>query len=95
MVRNPHFKVWSEEAQPDGYPDVVQYDFGLTEEAAGHRRRRTARPTGCSIEPPADRLAEIGTKYKDQVHVTPLTAWWYVPMNTRSRRSTTRRRVRP
>ena len=28
-------------------------------------------------------LAEMGTKYKDQVHVTPLTAWWYVPMNTR------------
>ena len=20
MVRNPHFKVWSEQAQPDGYP---------------------------------------------------------------------------
>jgi peptide/nickel transport system substrate-binding protein len=34
-------------------------------------------------EPPADRLAEMGTKNKDQVHVTPVTAWWYVPMNTR------------
>ena len=33
-------------------------------------------------QPPADRLGEIGTKYKDQVHVTPLTAWWYAPMNT-------------
>ena len=32
--------------------------------------------------PPTDRLAEMGTKNKDQVHVTPLTAWWYVPMNT-------------
>ena len=21
LVRNPHFKVWSDEAQPDGYPD--------------------------------------------------------------------------
>ena len=28
-------------------------------------------------------LAEMGTKNKDQVHVTPLTAWWYAPMNTR------------
>ncbi len=36
-------------------------------------------------EPPADRLGEIGTKNKDQVHVTPLTAWWYVPMNTQAR----------
>ena len=23
MVRNPHFKEWSEDAQPDGYPDEV------------------------------------------------------------------------
>ena len=82
MVRNPHFKVWSEEAQPDGYPDEVQYDFGLTEEAAV-----TAVQNGEADwmfdEIPADRLGEIGTKNKDQVHVTPLTAWWYVPMNTR------------
>jgi peptide/nickel transport system substrate-binding protein len=82
MVRNPHFKVWSEQAQPDGYPDVVQYDFGLTEEAAV-----TAIQNGEADwtldEIPADRLAEIGTKNKEQVHITPLTAWWYAPMNTR------------
>ncbi|WP_119270144.1 ABC transporter substrate-binding protein [Taklimakanibacter deserti] len=82
MERNPHFKVWSEEAQPDGYPDKVQYDFGLSEEAAV-----TAIQNGEADwlfdEIPADRLGEIGTKNKDQVHVTPLTAWWYLPMNTR------------
>ena len=82
LTRNPNFKVWSEQAQPDGYPDIVQYDFGLTEEA-----QVTAIQNGEADwmfdEPPADRLAEMGTKNKDQVHVTPLTAWWYVPMNTR------------
>lgn len=82
MQRNPHFKVWSEEAQPDGYPDKVQYDFGLSEEAAV-----TAVQNGEADwifdEIPADRLGEIGTKNKDQVHVTTLTAWWYLPMNTR------------
>jgi peptide/nickel transport system substrate-binding protein len=82
LSRNPHFKVWNEQAQPDGYPDIVQYDFGLTEEA-----QVTAVQNGEADwmfdEPPADRLAEMGTKNKDQVHVTPLTAWWYVPMNTR------------
>jgi peptide/nickel transport system substrate-binding protein len=82
LSRNPNFKVWSEQAQPDGYPDVVQYDFGMTEEA-----QVTAVQNGEADwmfdEPPADRLAEMGTKNKDQVHVTPLTAWWYVPMNTR------------
>jgi peptide/nickel transport system substrate-binding protein len=80
LVRNPNFKVWSEQAQPDGYPDKVQYDFGMTEEA-----QVTAIQNGEADwmydEPPADRLAEMGTKNKDQVHVTPLTAWWYAPMN--------------
>ncbi len=32
--------------------------------------------------PPADRLAELGTKYAKQVSVHPLTAMWYAPMNT-------------
>jgi peptide/nickel transport system substrate-binding protein len=81
MTRNPHFKVWSEEAQPDGYPDVIQYDFGLTDEA-----EVTAVQNGEADwmfdQPPTDRLGEIGTTYKDQVYITPLTAWWYAPMNT-------------
>jgi peptide/nickel transport system substrate-binding protein len=82
MSRNPHFKVWSEDAQPDGYPDTVQYDFGLTDEA-----EVTAVMNGEADwmfdQPPADRLGEIGTKYRDQVHLNNLTAWWYAPMNTR------------
>jgi peptide/nickel transport system substrate-binding protein len=81
MSRNPHFKVWSEDAQPDGYPDVIQYDFGLTDEA-----QVTAVQNGEADwmfdQPPTDRLGEIGTTYQDQVYITPLTAWWYAPMNT-------------
>jgi peptide/nickel transport system substrate-binding protein len=34
-------------------------------------------------QPPTDRLGEIRTKYKDQVYLNTLTAWWYAPMNTR------------
>src|SRR5262249_33974107 len=33
--------------------------------------------------PPADRLGELGTKYANQVHLEPLTAFWYATMNTR------------
>ncbi len=82
VSRNPHYKQWSEEAQPDGYPDVVQYDFGLSEEAAV-----TAIQNGEADwmfdALPSDRLAELGTKYKDQLHIAPLSAWWYAPLNTR------------
>ena len=80
MVRNPHFKVWSWDAQPDGYPDEIHYDFGLTDEAA-----ITAIANGEADwtldPPPPDRLVELGTKYQDQVHINTLTAWWYAPMN--------------
>jgi peptide/nickel transport system substrate-binding protein len=80
LVRNPHFKEWSAEAQPDGYPDEIDYDFGLTDEA-----EVTAVENGEADwmfdQPPTDRLGEIGSKYKDQVHINTLTAMWYAPMN--------------
>ena len=81
LVRNPHFKVWSEDAQPDGYADEVLYDFGLTDEA-----EVTAVQNGEADwmfdQPPTDRLGEIGSTYQDQVYINTLTAWWYAPMNT-------------
>ena len=80
MVRNPNFTEWSTDAQPKGYPDEIDYKFGLTVEASV-----TAVENGQANwlydPPPADRLAEIGTKYAPQVHVEPLTAYWYAPMN--------------
>jgi peptide/nickel transport system substrate-binding protein len=82
LIRNPHFKVWSEEAQPDGYPDTVQYDFNLTDEAEV-TAVENSEADWMFDQPPTDRLGEIGTKYKDQVHINTLTAWWYAPMNTR------------
>ena len=82
MARNPHFKVWSEDAQPDGYPDVIQYDFGLTDEAEVNAVMN-GEANWMFDQPPTDRLGEIGTKYKDQVHLNTLTAFWYAPMNTR------------
>ena len=81
MKRNPYFKQWSKDAQPDGYPDQITQSFGLTVEA-----QITAIENGqydWTLEaPPADRLGEIGTKYASQVHVETLTAFWYAPMNT-------------
>lgn len=33
LVRNPHFKEWSRQAEPQGYPDVINYAFGQTVES--------------------------------------------------------------
>jgi peptide/nickel transport system substrate-binding protein len=81
MVRNPYFKEWSRDAQPQGYPDEIDETFGLTVES-----EVTAVENGQADwvfdPPPADRLNEIGTKYADQAHVNTLTAFWYLAMNT-------------
>lgn len=81
MVRNPYFKQWSRDAQPQGYPDQIVETFGLTVES-----EVTAVENGQADwvfdPPPADRLNEIGTKYASQAHVNPLTAFWYLAMNT-------------
>jgi peptide/nickel transport system substrate-binding protein len=80
LKRNPYFKEWSKDAQPDGYPDQITQSFGLTVEA-----QITAIQNGqadWTLEaPPADRLNELGTKYAKQTHVNTLTAFWYAPMN--------------
>jgi peptide/nickel transport system substrate-binding protein len=82
LVRNPNFKVWSTDAQPEGNPDVIVQKFGLSTEA-----EVTAVENGQADwmfdTPPSDRLTEMSTKYTSQVHINPLTAVWYYAMNVR------------
>ncbi|MCF3641771.1 ABC transporter substrate-binding protein [Rhizobium sp. TRM95111] len=81
MKRNPHFKEWSADAQPDGFADEVVYKFGLTEEAAINAIIN-GQIDWLFDTPPADRLPEIGANYASQIHIDPLAAFWYAPMNT-------------
>ena len=80
LERNPYFRVWSPLAQPDGYVDRIQYHFGLSDEA-----QTTAVENGhydwMYDNKPLDRLGELGDRYADQVHIQPLFAIYYVPMN--------------
>jgi peptide/nickel transport system substrate-binding protein len=80
MKRNPYFHQWSQAAQPDGYPDEITQSFGLTVEAQVTAIENGQADWGYDF-PPADRLNELGTKYASQTHLTPLTAFWYAPMN--------------
>ncbi len=81
MKRNTYFKQWSADAEPVGYPDEIDETFGLTAEA-----EVTAVENGQADwmydTPPSDRLGEISTKYSSQAHVNPLTAMWYLALNT-------------
>jgi len=81
MKRNTYFKPWSADASPVGYPDEIDETFGLTAEA-----EVTAVENGQADwmydTPPSDRLVEISNKYSSQAHVNPLTAMWYLGLNT-------------
>jgi peptide/nickel transport system substrate-binding protein len=81
MKRNPHFKQWSADASPDGYADEIIYKFGMTEEAVINAVEN-GQVDWMYDTPPADRLPELGTKYAKQMHLDPLAAFWYAPMNT-------------
>jgi peptide/nickel transport system substrate-binding protein len=80
MVRNPHFKQWSVDAQPDGYPDKIVQKFGLSVEAEV-TQVQNGQADWMGDDLPADRLNEVGTKYASQVHINQLTANWYIPFN--------------
>lgn len=82
LVRNPHFKVWSKDAQPAGNPDVIQMKFGLTVEAEV-TQVENGQADWVFDQPPADRLPELGSKYASQVHINPLTQVEYFAFNVR------------
>ncbi|MDQ0455242.1 peptide/nickel transport system substrate-binding protein [Rhizobium paknamense] len=81
LKRNPHFKEWSADAQPEGYVDEIVYKFGMTEEAIINAIQNN-QVDWMFDPPPADRLPELGAKYAKQMHIDPLAAFWYLPMNT-------------
>ena len=82
LVRNPNFKEWSAEAQPDGNPDSIVEKFGLpVTDAVTAVENGSADAVFAGDSIPADRLNEIDTQYADQTHVNALTADWYFALN--------------
>lgn len=79
LSRNPYFREWSHDAQPDGYVDGVVYEFGLEDQAA-----LTAVQNGQADwmfdAPPADRMRQLGDG-RAVVHLNPAYAIWFLPMN--------------
>jgi peptide/nickel transport system substrate-binding protein len=82
LVRNPHFKLWSEDAQPDGYVDEVDYDFGLSDKDQVNAIAN-GQADWMSDPVPAERLGELSGKYPQQLHISPQTGLLYLAMNTR------------
>ncbi len=79
LQRNPYFRLWNGDAQPEALADGVRYEFGLEAEA-----QVTSVLNGQADwmfdTPPPDRLGELAA-HADQVHIDPADALLFVPLN--------------
>ncbi|WP_442322167.1 ABC transporter substrate-binding protein [Cernens ardua] len=80
LVRNPHFKQWSAEAQPKGYVDEIDYSFGNTQEASVNAIMN-GQADWMYGNPPVDRLSELSTNAPSQLHLNVLNETYYLAMN--------------
>jgi peptide/nickel transport system substrate-binding protein len=85
LVRNPHFRMWSRAAKPDGYPDAITIQLKVKERAA---LRAVERGTADYLYPPATHeprkvLDELFTHYAGQIHTNPGTGLVSFFLNTR------------
>jgi YVTN family beta-propeller protein len=81
LVRNPHFVQWSRDAQPAGYPDEIDWTAVPTgKNAVDMVEQGTADWSSDRL--PANRMAEVQTRYAAQLHVVPTFTTFYEFMNT-------------
>jgi peptide/nickel transport system substrate-binding protein len=82
LVRNPHFHVWSADARPAGFPDVISWALqpnagrALTEVENGHADVMLDQP-------PAARSKELRTTYAPLIHPYVVLETSYIAFNTR------------
>jgi YVTN family beta-propeller protein len=83
LERNPAFREWSAEAQPDGYPDVIVWRFGSTNGAEAISKVERGAADYALVVPgalPKARLDLIATRYPSQLHIStgPLTSHFFL-----------------
>jgi len=81
MVRNPEFVQWSGEAQPNGYPDRIEFNLAINPNE-GTTQVANGDADYIADQPPADRLEEISTKYQDRIFIDPRPQVYHMVLNT-------------
>jgi peptide/nickel transport system substrate-binding protein len=82
LTRNPYFRQWSTDAQPQGFPDRIIYRFGVDPSAEVTMVERE-RADVMLDSPPAGRLREIATRFPSQAHRFVEPTVFYLFLNTR------------
>jgi YVTN family beta-propeller protein len=87
LRRNPHFREWSQSAQPDGYPAEIVFEIGGTPDDAVREVIRGGADLFTSSQsqnvPSAGQVAAINTRYASQVRTSPQPSTIGLFLNTR------------
>ena len=81
LVRNEKFRVWSAAAQPDGYPDRIVLDLGLTPAQAAERVAQ-GRADLTWHDPPPGTVDSLAARYPTQLHSNAGKFTYYLALNT-------------
>jgi peptide/nickel transport system substrate-binding protein len=83
LVRNPHFREWSRAAQPDGYPDRIEWTPSGQDSAVDAVLAGRADYYGLWQPPRGDRGDQLTTRYASQTHLHPFLGQFAMYLNTR------------
>jgi len=87
LARNPGFREWSRDAQPDGYPDAIDWSLSGGPTRAGQNAAVDTVQRGeadlYNDQPPNERIDELTTRYASQAHLWPFTGSFSMFLNTR------------
>jgi peptide/nickel transport system substrate-binding protein len=81
LVRNPHFSVWSAQAQPDGYVDRIEWTFGVEPDAQVEAVKGGEADVALDVSD-SGRLDEILVRFAAQVHTSSQATTFYVAFGT-------------
>ncbi|MGI8620788.1 MAG: ABC transporter substrate-binding protein [Actinomycetota bacterium] len=82
LIRNPHFKEWSADAQPVGFPDSIVWRFGFS--PAGQTTAVQQGDADVMLDdPPPERIHQIVTRFPTQAHPYVSAGVYFMFLNTR------------
>ncbi|MGH2407458.1 MAG: ABC transporter substrate-binding protein [Candidatus Limnocylindrales bacterium] len=81
LVRNPHFAVWSPDAQPAGFPDIIDWT-PVADGTDPSTLVEAGQADWVADQLSPARVVDIQRRLTDQLHVGPSESTWLELMNT-------------
>ena len=82
LVRNPHFRVWSPAARPEGYVDRIEWAFGMGPEAQVEAVAGGEADLALNANA-SERLDDLFVRSPAQVHTSPVAGTYFLVLDTR------------